>query len=141
MTAAQDIARARYISLTTFRRDGTGVATPVWFAEEGGTLYVWTNRDSWKVKRLRRDPRTTVTVCDVRGRIAEGAAHAEGTGELLDPDGTDRVRGLIARKYGWQFRLVDWPARLVRRGGKPHAGIAVTLTDASGDGTEAPPTG
>ncbi|MGV9314693.1 PPOX class F420-dependent oxidoreductase [Streptomyces sp. NPDC003691] len=127
MTAVEDIAPARYLSLTTFRRDGTGVATPVWFAEDGGRLYVWTNSDSWKVKRLGRDPRVTVAVCDVRGRIADGAPSAEGTGELLDQEGTVRARNLIARKYGWQFRAIDWPARLFRRGKTPHTGIAVTL--------------
>lgn len=141
MTAADDIAAARYISLTTFRRDGTGVATPVWFAEDGGRLYVWTNKESWKVKRLGRDPRVTVTVCDARGRIADGAARSGGTGELLDAEGTKRARDLVARKYGWQFRLVDWPARLARRGARPHQGIAVTLGETPGDGADTPPSG
>lgn len=127
VTSVEDIAPARYLSLTTFRRDGTGVATPVWFAEDGGRLYVWTRDDSWKVKRLRRDQRATVAVCDVRGRIADGAPRAEGTAELLDREGTARARDLVARKYGWQFRAVDWPARIVRRGKTPHVGIAVTL--------------
>ncbi|QDY79752.1 PPOX class F420-dependent oxidoreductase [Streptomyces qinzhouensis] len=127
MTAVDDIAPARYLSLTTFRRDGTGVATPVWFAEEGGRLYVWTNRDSWKVKRLRRDSRVTVAVCDARGRIADGAPHADGTAEVLDGESAVLARDLVARKYGWQFRAIDWPARLARRGKRPHAGIVVTV--------------
>ncbi|GAA2256737.1 PPOX class F420-dependent oxidoreductase [Streptomyces amakusaensis] len=123
---AEGFATARYISLTTFRKDGTGVATPVWFVQEGGKLHVWTNRDSWKVKRLRNDPRVTVTVCDVRGRIADGAPSARGTAELLD--GLDDTRKLLIRKYSWQFWLIDWPATLVRRGKRPQIGIAVTLS-------------
>ncbi|MFI2345911.1 PPOX class F420-dependent oxidoreductase [Streptomyces sp. NPDC019443] len=123
----EDFADARYISLTTFRKDGTGVATPVWFAVDGGELLVWTNSDSWKVKRLRNDSRVVVTVCDARGRIADGAASAEGTARLLDAAGTGAIRKLLARKYTWQFWLVDWPATVVRRGKRPQTGIAVTI--------------
>ncbi|MFE5856845.1 PPOX class F420-dependent oxidoreductase [Streptomyces sp. NPDC056500] len=126
MTAA-DFASARYLSVTTFRKNGTGVATPVWFAEDGGKLYAWTRTDSYKVKRLRNDSRVVVSVCDARGRIAEGAPTAEGTAELLDTEGTARVRSLLARKYTWQFWLVDWPAMVARRGKRPHTGIVVTL--------------
>ncbi|MGW3833448.1 PPOX class F420-dependent oxidoreductase [Streptomyces microflavus] len=123
----QDFARSEYVSLTTYRKNGTPVATPVWAAAEGDVLYVWTRSDSWKVKRLRNDTRVAVTVCDVRGRIAEGAPTAEGTARLLDADETRRVRKLLARKYTWKFWLVDWPATIARFGKRPHTGIAVTL--------------
>ncbi|MFF7712582.1 PPOX class F420-dependent oxidoreductase [Streptomyces sp. NPDC087659] len=123
----QQLDRAKYISLTTFRKDGTGVATPVWFAVDGGELYVWTRSDSWKIKRLRRDDRVTVTACDVRGRVEEGAETADGTARLLDGTELGRVRKLLSRKYTWQFWLVDVPAAVVRLGKRPHTGIAVTL--------------
>jgi uncharacterized protein len=123
----QDFARSEYVSLTTYRKDGTPVATAVWAAAEGGVLYVWTRSDSWKVKRLRHDDRVLVTVCDVRGRIAEGAPSAEGTARLLDRAGTASVRKVLARKYTWKFWLVDWPATVVRLGKRPHTGIAVTF--------------
>ncbi|MFD7443964.1 PPOX class F420-dependent oxidoreductase [Streptomyces sp. NPDC059909] len=123
----QELDRAKYISLTTFRKDGTGVATPVWFAVEGRELYVWTRSDSWKVKRLRRDGRVTVAACDVRGRVAEGAEAVEGTARLLDDADLKKVRKLLARKYTWQFWLVDRPAAVVRLGRRPHTGIAVAL--------------
>jgi uncharacterized protein len=129
----EDFTSARYISLTTFRRNGTGVATPVWFAEEDGRLYIWTNSGSWKVKRLRNDPRVTVAVCDVRGGIAPGAPAAEGTGELLGPEETDAVRRRIAAKYRWQYWLLDRPAALFRKGARPHTGIAVTLAAPAAD--------
>ncbi|MFF8960102.1 PPOX class F420-dependent oxidoreductase [Streptomyces sp. NPDC014894] len=124
---AEEFAAVRYISLTTFRKDGTGVATPVWFAQDGEKLYVWTNSESWKVKRLRNDSRVTVTECDARGKIAEGARSARGTAELFD-DLTE-TRRLLARKYTWQFWLVDRPATLLRRGKRPQTGIAVTLSE------------
>ncbi|MFF3998654.1 PPOX class F420-dependent oxidoreductase [Streptomyces cyaneofuscatus] len=123
----QDFARSEYVSLTTFRKDGTPVATPVWAAAEGEALYVWTRSDSWKVKRLRNNTDVVVTVCDVRGRIADDAPKAEGTARLLDADETRAVRKLLARKYTWKFWLVDWPATIARLGKRPHTGIAVTF--------------
>ncbi|MFF2223746.1 PPOX class F420-dependent oxidoreductase [Streptomyces globisporus] len=123
----QDFARSEYVSLTTYRKNGTSVATPVWAAAEGDVLYVWTRSDSWKVKRLRNNGKVVVTVCDVRGRIAEGAPSAEGAARLLDEDGTRAVRKLLARKYTWKFWLVDWPATIARLGKRPHTGIAITF--------------
>ncbi|WP_406090465.1 PPOX class F420-dependent oxidoreductase [Streptomyces sp. NBC_01013] len=123
----QDFARSEYVSLTTYRKNGTPVATPVWAAADGNELFVWTKSDSWKVKRLRNDSRVRVTVCDVRGRIAEGAPSAEGTGRLLDEQGTAGVRRVIARKYTWKYWLLDYPAMVVRLGKRPHTGIAITF--------------
>ncbi|MEU7011068.1 PPOX class F420-dependent oxidoreductase [Streptomyces sp. NPDC046332] len=121
----EELRRGRYVSLTTFRRNGTGVATPVWYAVEGDELYAWTRTDSWKVKRLRNDPRTVVAVCDLRGNVEEGAVRLEGRGRLLEGEELRRVRKLLSRKYTWQFWLVDWPATIARLGKRPHTGIAV----------------
>uniref|UniRef100_A0AAU2JWD7 PPOX class F420-dependent oxidoreductase n=1 Tax=Streptomyces sp. NBC_00049 TaxID=2903617 RepID=A0AAU2JWD7_9ACTN len=123
----EELGRARYVSLTTFRKDGTPVATPVWAVADGGELYVWTRSDSWKVRRIRNDGRVTVTACDVRGRVAEGAAVLDGEARLLDEAGLTRVRKLMSRKYRWQFWAVDVPAAVARRGKRPHTAIAVKL--------------
>lgn len=123
----QDFARSEYVSLTTYRKNGTPVATPVWAAVEGDVLYIWTRSDSWKVKRLRNNSKVTVTVCDVRGRVADGAPSAEGTAKLLDEDGTRAARKRLAHKYTWKFWIVDWPAMVARLGKRPHTGIAVTF--------------
>ncbi|MBT2509000.1 PPOX class F420-dependent oxidoreductase [Streptomyces sp. ISL-98] len=131
MTLDQDrielFGRSPYISLTTFRKDGTGVATPVWVATDGAELYVWTKSDSWKVKRIRNNSRVVVTVCDVRGRVKEDAPSVEGTARLLDADGLRKARKLLARKYTWQFWLTDVPATIVRLGKRPHTAIAVSV--------------
>lgn len=100
------IASARYVALTTFRRDGTPVATPVWLAPLDGTLVVFTDLDSGKVKRLRADPRVRVAACDLRGRVRGPALDA--TAELTDAAGTARVMDAIRRRYGWQARLFLW---------------------------------
>ncbi|MFC7303173.1 PPOX class F420-dependent oxidoreductase [Streptomyces monticola] len=128
----ESLGDARYISLTTYRRDGTGVATPVWVVRDGDELRVWTRSDSWKVKRLRNDPRVLVTACDVRGRVAPDAVTVPGTARLLEPAAMPRVRKLLSRKYRWQYWLVDYPATLARLGKRPHTGIAVTLDPAGG---------
>lgn len=127
MTTDQ-IAGSRYVSLVTFRRDGTAVPTPVWAVEDEGELLVWTRADSGKVKRVRNGARVTVTPCDVRGRTAEGAPPVEGTARLMtEPGGLERVRRAMTRKYGWQFRITDSGGALLRLGKRPHVGIAVSL--------------
>ncbi|MFE0648312.1 PPOX class F420-dependent oxidoreductase [Streptomyces sp. NPDC059534] len=124
---SEELRRGRYVSLTTFRKDGTAVATPVWYAVEGSELYAWTRTDSWKVKRLRNDPRVVVAVCDVRGNVREGAERVHGEGRLVTGEELRRIRGLLSRKYTWQFWLTDVPAMIARRGKRPHTGIVVTF--------------
>src|SRR5437773_4200358 len=99
MSVLDEIGRSRYVSLTTYRKDGTGVATPVWHVVNGGELLVVSDAEAWKVKRIRRNSHVVVTVCDMRGRIAPGAPSAEGTARLLDEAGTAAGRALLARKY------------------------------------------
>ena len=118
-----DVAAAKYVLLTTFRKDGTPVSTPLWAALDGDRLLMWTVTDSWKVKRIRRNPRVTVAACDVRGN-PKGPA-VEATAEILDDAGTDRARDAIARRYG----LLGWitmKGSLLRRGRSGTIGLAVT---------------
>ncbi|WP_432127152.1 PPOX class F420-dependent oxidoreductase [Streptomyces sp. bgisy082] len=121
----EELRRGRYVSLTTFRKNGTGVATPVWYAVEGAELYAWTRTDSWKVKRLRNDPRVEAAVCDMRGNVAEGAARVTGEARLVTGEELRRVRKLLLRKYTWQFWFIDVPATVFRLGKRPHTGIVV----------------
>ncbi|MFC8291895.1 PPOX class F420-dependent oxidoreductase [Streptomyces sp. NPDC057242] len=121
----EELRRGRYVSLTTFRKNGTGVATPVWYAVEGSELYAWTRTDSWKVKRLRNDPRVEAAVCDVRGNVPEGAARVTGEARLVTGEELRRVRKLLLRKYTWQFWFIDVPATVFRLGRRPHTGIVV----------------
>ena len=121
------LTRARYVSLTTYRKDGTPVATPVWGAVDDGRLYVWTETGSWKVKRLRRDPRAKVVPCDMRGRIAPGAPEATGTARLLDDAGREKVRRLMGRKY-LTFRLGDtWSNLTGRRRKHPITAVEISF--------------
>lgn len=97
-----DLKEERYISLTTFKRDGTPVATPVWVAGQNGHLLVHTAAGSWKVKRIRRDSHVQVAPCSATGKVrAEGV---EGEARILAD--TALVEELEARKYGLMYRAV-----------------------------------
>ncbi|MBH0779860.1 PPOX class F420-dependent oxidoreductase [Nocardia bovistercoris] len=114
---------ANYVFLTTFRKDGTPVGTPLWAVADGDKLYVWTVTDSWKVKRLRRNPAVTVQPCDVRGKTSGEVV--DGTGVILDADGTEKVRKLLKRKYFILGPLTIIGSNL-RRGKAGTIGIEIT---------------
>lgn len=126
MTVLDELGRSKYVSLTTYRKDGTAVATPVWHVVDGGELLVITPAESWKIKRIRNNSDVVVTVCDFRGRIAPDATSAPGTARLLDEAGTEAGRRLLARKYltsRWGNRF----AKILRLRRPPMAGIVVTF--------------
>ena len=68
--------KGKYLSLATFRRDGTGVATPVWFVAEAGKIFVITDADSHKVRRIHRNPSVTVAECTASGRLRSSSVPA-----------------------------------------------------------------
>jgi len=126
MTIPAELGGSRYVSLTTFRRDGTPVATAVWQAVRGEEMFVVSDAGAGKVKRIRNNGRVVVTACDIRGRIAPGAASAEGTARLLDDEGTRTVRALIARRYAMS-RIGNWFVKVLRLRRPPVIGIAITF--------------
>ncbi|MCX0272514.1 PPOX class F420-dependent oxidoreductase [Nocardia zapadnayensis] len=117
------VGTADYVLLTTFRKDGTAVPTPLWAVAEEGKLYVWTVTDSWKVKRLRRNPEVTLQPCDYKGTPRGEVVH--GTGRVLDADDSARVRRLIRRKYRLTGPLVVFGS-VLRRGKSGTVGIELT---------------
>ena len=123
--------RGKYLSLTSFRRDGSAVATPVWFAGDDEHLVVETDASSYKVKRIRRDPHVRIAVCDARGRLRGETVDAEAT--ILPDSERGRVERLLARKYRIDrftvlpiYRLV---MRLRGRGSGTHTSpLAIEIT-------------
>ncbi|MEU0970273.1 PPOX class F420-dependent oxidoreductase [Streptomyces sp. NPDC005917] len=127
-TTGTDIDRlgaGKYLLVTSYRKDGTPVPTPVWVVRDGDTLGVWTAADTWKVKRIRRRADVRVGPCDLRGRPTGDPVQA--TAEIADAATTARYRELIVRKYGITGRLTLLGSRL-RRGLDGTVGIRVTLT-------------
>jgi PPOX class probable F420-dependent enzyme len=126
---ATELDDARYISLMSFKRDGTGVPTPVWTAPLDGKLVVFTSSDSYKVKRIRRNPELRVARCDMRGRLL--GRWLEGTCAVVqDKAHQERIMEALTQKYGWQLRLLNVFAALGRRIGR-RAYLEITVkTDA-----------
>ena len=87
----------KYISLETFKKSGQGVKTPVWFVLHKHAFYVYTEADSWKVKRIRNNQRVRVAVCNVRGDIR--GPWLDGTASLVEGDERLAADKLLDRKY------------------------------------------
>ncbi|MFI1441879.1 PPOX class F420-dependent oxidoreductase [Streptomyces fructofermentans] len=133
-TALERLAAGKYLLVTSYRKNGTPVATPVWVVRDGEALGVWTVTDSWKVKRIRNRADVLVGPCDVRGRPT--GEQVPGTAEICDADATARYRKLLARKYGVLGRMTLLGSR-VRRGRTGTVGIRVSLTPPPAGGTDA----
>ena len=113
-TKFSDLDHAAYVNLATFRRDGREVKTPVWFARRGERLYLFTEGDAGKVKRLRNGSRARVAACNVRGGLRGDWIDARG--RVVDDAATVRDAYTALRaKYGWQMMLVDFFSRLTGR--------------------------
>jgi uncharacterized protein len=116
VTSLLALAESRFVSLTTYRRSGAAVSTPVWVGRDGGSLVVLTPVGSGKVKRLRHDPRVEIRPCGRFGRVPDGAEPVAGTAELReDPADVERARSTIRRTYPLESRLVLGIERLVER--------------------------
>lgn len=129
------IADEQFVLLTTFKRDGSGVGTPVWIAPlPDGRAGFTTSSTTWKAKRLRRDPRVTLQACDRRGTPRPGAPVVEGTGVVVT-EGPEpaRVAAAISAKYGWQVTVIHLLQRLGRSFGRPYAerdaAVVITLNE------------
>ncbi|WP_037309574.1 PPOX class F420-dependent oxidoreductase [Amycolatopsis orientalis] len=121
------LAAEKYVVLTTFRKNGTPVPTPIWLAGDGGELVFWSERKAGKVKRIRNSGRVEVQACDLRGTKTHGAVVA-GEARLLDLEETERARKVIARKYGIVGQVTMFFSKL--RGPKDRTvGIAVKLAE------------
>jgi PPOX class probable F420-dependent enzyme len=120
-----ELGAGPYVLLTTFRKDGTAVPTPLWGVRDGDAIYVWTPWKSGKVKRIKRSSRVQIAPCTARG-AATGPA-AEGDAELLDAEGTEHVRRLLRRKFPIQGRVVIGSSTLFK-GRDSTVGVRITLT-------------
>ncbi len=96
----------KYMLLTTFRRDGTPVPTPVWVVGlDGDTVGFWTSSGSGKAKRLSHTARVTVQPCDARGRVREGAQASDATARLVTGSELEAIRERVVAKYGFMTKI------------------------------------
>ncbi|MCA2243839.1 PPOX class F420-dependent oxidoreductase [Mycobacterium sp. WUMAC-067] len=108
-----DLAKAQYILLTTFTKDGRPKPTPIWAAPDQDRLLVITQETSWKVKRIRNTPRVTLATCTMNGRPTSEAV--EGTAVILDKSHTGAVYDAIGKRYGIVGKVFNLFSKL--RGG------------------------
>jgi PPOX class probable F420-dependent enzyme len=87
----------KYISVETFKKNGQGVKTPVWFVLHENAFYAYTEADSWKVKRIRNNPRVRVAVCNMRGNIK--GPWLDATASIVEGDERLAADKLLDRKY------------------------------------------
>ena len=120
-----DLAKAQYILLTTFTKDGRPKPTPVWAAADGDRLLVISQEKAWKVKRIRNNPRVTLASCTIRGRPTSDAV--EGTAAILDKSHTGAVYEAIGRRYGIFGRVFNFFSKL-RGGMKNNVGVELTVS-------------
>lgn len=106
----------RYANLTTYRRSGEGVPTPVWFALVEGSAYVFTGLGSGKVKRIRNNPRVGLAPSDVRGRMKGCGVEAEA--RILEAPEEAFADRALREKYTWQYRGLNFLLRLRRNAGE-----------------------
>lgn len=115
----------KYINLETYRRNGVGVRTPVWFAAEGSgppaTLYVYSEADSGKAKRIRNNPRVRVAPCDMRGRVKGEWVDAQA--RIVSGKEAERGMRLLNRKYFPWRQLLEVLSKLRP---KPRVVFAIT---------------
>jgi len=126
------ITDEKYVSLTTFRRDGTPKPAPVWIADFGdGTVGCTTSSSSYKVKRLANNADVTIQPCNSKGVVTKGSEVISGTAEVHTGDEFTRCEVVMKKKYKLQYtaiKLVGKVAKLIGKGSGTDAAVKITLT-------------
>jgi uncharacterized protein len=127
------LADEKYLALTTFKRDGTPVTTPVWAAPlDGGKIGFWTSSSSGKAKRLAHTSKVTIQPCDARGRVKEGTSPSEATAVVVagGPE-LETIRKQIVAKYGFMTKvtkLLNKIGAFLKRKKQPYGDRGVVIT-------------
>lgn len=123
----RNLAAERFVSLTTFRRSGEPVSTPVWIGEDSGNLVVTTPTESGKVKRLRNNPLVALRPCDRFGGVEDGAVTVYGTAQIVtNPAYRTRASRLLRTKYRLEYPLFMTLERLAKPTGADRVILRIT---------------
>lgn len=117
----------KYTALTTFRKNGTPVITPVWFIKQDERLVIWTAKDSGKAKRLRKNPCVKLGPSNHSGKLL--GAVEEGTARFLQESEHSEMKKAFQGKYGWQEKLFALLWKIQKH---QHTYIEITSPDMSG---------
>jgi PPOX class probable F420-dependent enzyme len=134
--ALSPLADEKYVNLETFRKNGTTVKTPVWAAPLDGKLVIFCDKESYKVKRIRNDPKLRAAACNVRGTVH--GDWMEGTGRVVEDDAyIDRIEGALEAKYGLLMKMTSFFKRVFGKGRKGRSYLEVTIAPWSSKGGDA----
>jgi PPOX class probable F420-dependent enzyme len=124
----------KYMLLTTFRRDGTPVSSPVWaVALDGSKVGFWTSSGSGKAKRLAHTASVTVQPCDARGKVRAGTEPITATAEVVTGADLERIQILVKAKYGFMTKitkLIGEVSGILKRKRIPYGDRGVIVTPA-----------
>ncbi len=111
--AIAQFAKAKYLNLETFRKNGMGVRTPVWFAQEAGRplFYVYSEADAGKVKRIRNNPKVRMAPCNFRGDLR--GAWIDARARICEAEEVAHGQQLLRQKYGLQKIAGDFFSRIL----------------------------
>lgn len=121
------LADEKFVSLTTYKKNGDAVASPMWIGRDGDTLVVWTPAETWKVRRVRRDPRVRLIPCGRTGKVDTTQPALTGQAEVIDDHReVSRIESIIRRKYGLVYRVMTVVETIAARGRKPRVGLRIS---------------
>ena len=107
----KSLEKGSYISFATRKKSGDLVATPVWFAPDGDSYYLFSAGEAGKVKRLRNFSESQIAACTVSGKVT--GVWLDTHAYLVDkPADTKKALAALRRKYGWQMAIGDIFANL-----------------------------
>ena len=107
MSSLDQFNKQQYLNLETFRKNGESMKSPVWFVQEGETIYVQTVANSGKVKRIRNNGSVNVTPCKMDGTPIGTWVQANAT-EIGDGEVSVKVNRLLDKKYGLMKKLYSF---------------------------------
>ena len=123
------VASSKYVSLTTFRKSGVAVPSPVWIAPLGdGTAGFTTDLTSGKVKRIRNNPRVTLQACTMRGQVIAGSPIIEATAEVVTGEAVAPIHRAIRKKYKILGALIGVPDKVKGLFGKKSVDCGIIFT-------------
>ncbi len=125
-----DIADEKHVALTTFRRNGEPKTVPVGIVRFGDGVAMTTGSQTWKLKRLRNDPRVELQPCNARGVITEGSTKVTGHGRQASDEEFAGVLEAVKAKYGLQVKLTilfGKVRKMIGKGPMSDAAILITL--------------
>jgi len=126
------LADEKYVLLTTFRKNGKAVSTPVWIIPlEDGTMGFYTSSGSGKAKRLAHTSRVTVQPCNSRGKVTDGTESTDATATTVTGSDLDEIRTKINDKYGFATKitkLLGTIGGIVKRNRIPYGDLGVVIS-------------